>query len=61
MSRSPGFVVAAIAAIVKGDWVWFAPDGAKRGDKRRVFKELGYGRPGDHDVSNVDLATQVGL
>ena len=48
--------------IVNGNWAWITPDEVKRGDKRRLFKELGgYGRPGDHDISYVDIASQAGL
>jgi hypothetical protein len=48
--------------IVKGDWVWTSPEEVKRGDKRRLFKELGgYGKPGDHDISYVDISSQAGL
>ena len=48
--------------IVNGNWAWVTPDEVKRGDKKRLFRELGgYGRPGDHDISYVDIASQVGL
>ena len=48
--------------IVNGNWAWITPDEVKRGDKKRLFRELGgYGRPGDHDISYVDIASQAGL
>lgn len=48
--------------IVKGDWVWTTQTDVKRGDKRKLLKELGgYGQRGDHDVSYVDIASQAGL
>ena len=48
--------------IVNGNWAWITPEEVKRGDKKRLFRELGgYGRPGDHDVSYVDIASQAGL
>ena len=48
--------------IVNGNWAWITPDEVKRGDKKRLFRDLGgYGRPGDHDISYVDIASQAGL
>jgi len=48
--------------IGRGDWVWTTQDDVKRGEKPRLFKELGgYGRRSDHEVSIVDIATQAGL
>ena len=49
--------------VVNGNWAWVTPDEVKRGDKKRLFKELGGygGRPGDHDISYVDVASQAGL
>ena len=47
--------------VVKSDWVWTTQDEVKRGEKPRLFKQMGgYGREMDHEVSIVDLATQAG-
>ena len=47
--------------VARGDWVWTTQDEVKRGEKPRLFKQMGgYGRELNHDVSTVDLATQAG-
>jgi hypothetical protein len=47
--------------VTHGDWVWTTQDEVKRGEKPRLFKQMGgYGREADHEISIVDLATQAG-
>ena len=47
--------------VAKGDWVWTTQDEVKRGEKPRLFRQMGgHGREMDHEVSIVDLATQAG-
>jgi len=47
--------------VARGDWVWTTQDEVKRGEKPRLFKQMGgHGREADHEVSIVDLASQAG-
>ena len=47
--------------ILRDAWAWHAPDGIKRGEKHKLFKDLG-GSGRDHqELSYVDVANQAGL
>jgi hypothetical protein len=48
--------------LASGNWVWTSQEDYFRGDKQRLFRDLGgYGRQMDHEITIVDVATQAGL
>jgi hypothetical protein len=62
-SNLPRWEYATLRYDLNSDrWIWTTPDDMKRGDKRRLYKEMdGYGKAGDREINYVDLATQAGL
>jgi hypothetical protein len=64
-SAFPRFEYATLRYDMPSDrWTWTTPDDVKRGDKRRLFREMdGSFKSGDRDreVSYIELATQAGL